>query len=77
MWIIYTQSSCIFCDMAKKLLESRGQEYTEIAIDKDNEAKNYVKGFAKTVPQIFLGEQLIGGYQELSEHVQHLHLYKS
>jgi|TARA_R110002167_G_scaffold31191_1_gene102671 glutaredoxin len=63
--------------MAKKLLESRGQEYTEIAIDKDNEAKNYVKGFAKTVPQIFLGEQLIGGYQELSEHVQHLHLYKS
>ena len=77
MWIIYTQSSCIFCDMAKELLENHGQEYTEITIDKDNEAKNYVKGFAKTVPQIFLGEQLIGGYQELSEHVQHLHLYKS
>jgi len=63
--------------MAKELLENRGQEYTEIEIDQDNDAKNYIKTFANTVPQIFLGEQLIGGYQELTEHLQHSHLYKS
>ena len=54
--------------MAKQLLENNGQEYTEIPIDQDSDAKNYVKTFANTVPQIFFGEKLIGGYHELSEH---------
>jgi glutaredoxin len=56
--------------MAKELLEAHSQEYTEIAIDKDNEAKTYVKGFAKTVPQIFHKEQLIGGYEELVKYLK-------
>ena len=55
--------------MAKKLLEEHSQKYTEIAIDEDEEAKKFVKGFAKTVPQIFYKEQLIGGYQELIEYL--------
>ena len=72
VYVIYTQKSCGFCVMAKKLLEEHSKEYTEIAIDEDDDAKNYVKGFAKTVPQIFYGEQLIGGYQELSEQLYYL-----
>ena len=55
--------------MAKEMLEEHSHKYTEIAIDKDNEAKTFVKSFAKTVPQIFHGEQLIGGYQELIEYL--------
>ena len=43
MYVIYTQDSCGFCVMAKELLENRGQEYTEIEIDQDNDAKNYIK----------------------------------
>ena len=58
--------------MAKNLLEAHSQEYTEIDIDEDNKAKNYIKGFAKTVPQIFYGEQLIGGYQELAKQLYYL-----
>ena len=69
MYVIYTQKSCGFCVMAKKLLEEHSQKYTEIAIDEDEEAKKFVKGFAKTVPQIFYKEQLIGGYQELIEYL--------
>ncbi len=69
VYVIYTQKSCGFCVMAKELLEAHSQEYTEIAIDKDNEAKTYVKGFAKTVPQIFFEKQLIGGYDELKEYL--------
>ena len=69
MYVIYTQESCGYCIMAKKLLETKGQKYTEIPIDQDDDAKNYVKTFAKTVPQIFFGEKLIGGYHELDEYL--------
>ena len=69
MYVIYTQSRCGYCDMAKELLEAHSQQYTEIPIDKDNDAKNFVKGFAKTVPQIFFEKQLIGGYIELKEYL--------
>ena len=72
VYVIYTQKSCGFCVMAKELLEAHSQEYTEIAIDKDNEAKTYIKSFAKTVPQIFYKEQLIGGYEELFEYLHYL-----
>lgn len=70
MYVIYTQDSCGFCVMAKKLLENHRQEYTEIPIDQDNDAKNYVKTFANTVPQIFFEDNLIGGYHELIEYLQ-------
>ena len=69
MYVIYTQSRCGYCDMAKELLEAHSQQYTEIPIDVDMDAKNFVKSFAKTVPQIFYKEQLIGGYQELIEYL--------
>ncbi len=69
MYVIYTQKSCGFCEMSKKLLKEHSQKYTEIAIDEDDEAKKFVKSFAKTVPQIFYKEQLIGGYQELIEYL--------
>ena len=45
---------CGYCTMAKELLEDHSMEYKEIPIDADTEAKNYVKSFAKTVPQIFV-----------------------
>ena len=55
--------------MAKEILEEHSHKYTEIAIDEDDEAKTFVKSFAKTVPQIFYKKQLIGGYQELIEYL--------
>ncbi len=70
MYVIYTQSRCGYCDMAKELLEANSQKYTEIPIDTDTEAKSFVKSFANTVPQIFYEKQLIGGYNELFERLK-------
>ena len=72
MYVIYTQKTCGFCVMAKELLETHFQQYTEIEIDEDDEAKKYVRGFANTVPQIFFEKQLIGGYEKLQEHLYYL-----
>ena len=69
VYTIYSQSSCGFCEMAKKLLEDNEQQYIEIAIDEDDDAKAFVKSFAKTVPQIFYEKKLIGGFQELHEYL--------
>jgi len=72
VYTIYTQNMCGYCTMAKELFEENYIEYTEISIDDDIESKNYVKSFAKTVPQIFCEKQHIGGYEELSKHLYYL-----
>ncbi len=72
MYVIYTQSMCGYCDMAKELFKENSIEYTEIPIDVDADAKTFVKSFASTVPQIFFEKQLIGGYIELKEHLNHI-----
>ena len=70
MYVIYTQNMCGYCDMAKELLKSHSEKYVEIAIDEDDEAKAFVKSFAKTVHQIFYEKELIGGYHELFERLK-------
>ena len=57
MYVIYTQNMCGYCSLAKELLKEHSIEYTEIPIDVDMDAKNFVKSFAKTVPQIFFEKQ--------------------
>ena len=63
---------CGYCTMAKELLKDHSMKYIEIAIDENIAAKDYVKSFAKTVPQIFREEQHIGGYEELKGHLYYL-----
>jgi glutaredoxin 3 len=65
---IYTKSFCPYCWRAKSLLEAKGIEYSEIAVDFGGEAKQAMIQRAngrRTVPQIFIGEQHIGGCDEL------------
>ncbi len=68
MFIVYTQDRCNFCIRAKMLLDSKGETYEEININENQEAKEKLKelGF-KTVPQIWLNEEHIGGYVELEK----------
>jgi len=63
---IYTRPDCSFCIKAKNLLKDKGDEYKEINIYEVTGALQYIKdkGF-KTVPQIFLDNNHIGGYTEL------------
>ena len=66
--IIYTGPMCNFCSAAKHLLNKKKVIYTEfdIAIDplKREEMQKKTNG-ARTIPQIFIGETYIGGYNEL------------
>ena len=65
---IYTKSWCPYCSAAKKLLNERRAEFTEIDIEKKPEARAEMIQKAKgrsTVPQIFIGEKHVGGCDDL------------
>ena len=65
---IYSKTYCPYCDRAKALFKSKGINYEEVMLDdKDDEfAKLKQKTGLMTVPQIFIGEQLVGGYTDLA-----------
>jgi glutaredoxin 3 len=65
---IYTKTFCPYCWRAKHLLESKGIEYHEIAVDFGGEAREEMIRRANgrtTVPQIFIDGRHIGGCTEL------------
>jgi glutaredoxin 3 len=53
--------------MAKKLLQKKGLSWTEIRVDLDDEEREKMITLSgrRTVPQIFIGETHIGGYDDL------------
>ena len=70
MVTIYSMQQCSYCEAAKQLLKSRGIDFEEIKISKEDTAAwetLYLRSQMKTVPQIFVGEILIGGFTELSK----------
>jgi glutaredoxin 3 len=65
---IYTWRSCPFCIRAKSLLDRKGVNYTEYCIDGDEAARNVMAERAqgrRTLPQIFINSQPIGGCDDL------------
>ena len=65
---VYMGPMCAFCDAAKRLLTKKNIPYKEIniALDEDKREEMLKKSNgAKTVPQIFIGEQHVGGNVEL------------
>jgi glutaredoxin 3 len=65
---IYTWQTCPFCIRAKMLLWWKGVNYTEYKIDGDQEARNRMAQRAngsRTVPQIFINDQHLGGCDDL------------
>ena len=64
---VYTSQRCSYCAAAKQLLSSRGYQYTEINMQDDEDLMVEImqKSGQRTVPQIFVGEYSVGGYQEL------------
>jgi glutaredoxin len=65
--IVWSKDMCPFCDKAKALLKLKGIEFEERNINKDYTKEQLLEAVpnARTVPQIFLGEELVGGYNEL------------
>ena len=64
---LYTTDGCPRCVSAKALLKKRGIEYTEInlARDPDGRAELQARTGMYTFPQIVIGEQTIGGFDDL------------
>ena len=60
---IYTRTNCPNCTTAKQLLVSKGLAYTEINIETGDRFANFVANYpdAKQMPQIFIGDQRVGG----------------
>lgn len=65
--IIYTTAICPYCVAAKNFLKSKGRSWTEIRIDLDPSQRETMIARARrtSVPQIFIGETHVGGYDDM------------
>lgn len=65
---MYTTRQCPYCVMAKRLLSARGVTPVEIGIDGDDERRTEMleRTGRRSVPQIFIGERHVGGYDDLA-----------
>lgn len=70
--VVWSKNQCPFCDQAKALLKSKNIEFEEKKIGEGYSKEDLLEAVptARTVPQIFLDEQLIGGFTELRAHLQ-------
>lgn len=67
--VVYSINNCGYCEAAKTLLKSKSLDFKEININNDQEARMSLvaKTGHRTMPQIFIDENFIGGYTELKE----------
>lgn len=65
--IIWSRYHCTFCDQAKALLKQKGIPFEEKKIGDGYTKEELLEAVptARTLPQIFLNEEYVGGYQEL------------
>ncbi len=66
---IYTRWWCGYCRMARSLLDKQGIVFEEIDVtfDREKEAEMINRSGRRTVPQIFIQDEAIGGYTELAQ----------
>ena len=67
--IVWSKNNCPYCDQAKALLLARGIEFEERKIGNGFSKEDLLEAVpgARTVPQIFLDEELVGGFTELKQ----------
>jgi len=67
--VMYTAAFCSYCAGAKNLLKKKGVDYLEIRIDEETGKREEMEQRAgrDSVPQIFIGDQHVGGFDELVE----------
>ena len=70
--ILWSKYHCPYCDQARALLEQRGIEYEERKIGDGWTREDLLAAvpLARSVPQIFLDEEYIGGFTELKRRLQ-------
>lgn len=67
--VLYTSASCPFCTRAKALLEKKGASYEELSVDATPSLWNEImqRCGRNTVPQLFVGERHVGGFDDMVE----------
>jgi glutaredoxin len=70
--IVWSRTECSFCDQVKNLLEMKGIEFEERKIGDGWTREDLLEMVpnARTVPQIFLNGNLIGGFNELQKYLE-------
>lgn len=66
--VVYTKRWCGYCEWARRLLAQRGVPFTEIDVTSDRALHSEMmeRSGRRTVPQIFIGGESIGGYDDLA-----------
>ena len=69
---VYSTQYCPWCQRAKGLLNQRGIEFEEIDVTEDRELQKEMIELSgrQSVPQIFFGDEHIGGYDDLVEYLK-------
>ena len=66
--LMYTTAVCPYCQMAERLLRSKGVEIEKVRVDLEpaRRVEMMEKTGRRTVPQIYIGETHVGGYDDLA-----------
>jgi thioredoxin reductase (NADPH) len=67
--VIYSKPACPYCERAKRLLAEKGQSWTEIDVEAepDRRAEMTQRSGRTTVPQIWIGDRHVGGFDDLAD----------
>ncbi len=67
--IMYTTAICPYCVRAKRLLDHKGVDFEEIRIDGDMDQMRVMmeRSRRQTVPQIFIDDHHVGGFDDLAK----------
>ena len=70
--VVWSKYQCPYCDQAKALLKQKGIEFEERKIGDGWTKEDLLEAVptARTVPQILLGEELVGGFTELKKYLE-------
>lgn len=72
---VHSKTGCPYCVKAKKLLRQYQLEFEVVTHDNDAERQEFYKSVGegvKTVPQIFVDDERVGGYTELLQRIDEL-----
>lgn len=66
---LYSSMMCGYCTRARMLLDKKGVDYVDIQVDRDPEQRAIMmqRSGRSSVPQIFVGDRHIGGFDDMAE----------
>ena len=76
--VVYTTKVCPYCIQAKALLKKKGVAFSEIDVSNDPEKRTWLVSATgqRTVPQIFINDQPIGGFDDMAALNRNGELYR-